>query len=488
MYLLDTNICIAIIDRHPQALNKFTRQSYLCYIPTVVQAELHKGAYCSQKVEQNLEILNLFLVANILPIVLIIFGLFALLVTLAIFLPESEETQSNIEKKKDKEINSQRSTAKVSKTESYVPKERSLTYYSNFSEIRPELRRLELFPSQSIIQSGETIQFKLTGLDKFNNKTLLTLGVSTRILSWAIANEEFFYDVLAPLLNLTNEDDSLSQADALVQSWILEIGRRRVAKLLKKASNLSFKEAFSNISNSIDYIVVPKLRKIEFVNLPSNVKPGDRIKLEVIGLDQAGDVINIKDRIIWSVSSSKISSKGIFTAGEKAEDVEVIAKVKNKNIIASTNIKIELAKKIKYEVPVSIKTNKPFNFRIDKQDNDLLYELLNNWFRNLSDYSYSKIFENLSFEISSYLVFNVILKLPSFVTWFDELQLLYNKPFCNNYNCFVDEEIDNLLYETFDDYFVKLSDDLSNDVLEDYLYIISKISRELSFFFMFISR
>ena len=60
MYLLDTNICIAIIDRQPQAFNKFTRQSYLCYIPTIVQAELYKGAYCSQKVEQNLEILDLF--------------------------------------------------------------------------------------------------------------------------------------------------------------------------------------------------------------------------------------------------------------------------------------------------------------------------------------------------------------------------------------------------------------------------------------------
>ncbi len=65
--LLDTNICIAIIDRHPQALNKFTRQSYLCYIPTVVQAELYKGAYCSQKVEQNLEILDLL--TNLLDIV-----------------------------------------------------------------------------------------------------------------------------------------------------------------------------------------------------------------------------------------------------------------------------------------------------------------------------------------------------------------------------------------------------------------------------------
>ena len=384
------------------------------------------GVFCLVLVAFLIQLILNFLVANILPIVLIIFGLFALLVTLAIFLPKSEETQSNIENKKDKEINSQCSTAKVSNTESYVPKERSLTYYSDFSEIRSELRGLKLFPSQSIIQSGETIQFKLTGLDKFNNQieiseriswsatagkidstglfsiysidnvlvrvtakvgtlkttstvkiesiyeilevpqlkslkvvpdcvylkpdkeqvfeaigldrhnnpidcgeiiwsatggiidqngkliasnnakgvyqvtatskhtpkhnaaaktTLLTLGVSTRILSWAIANEEFFYDVLAPLLNLTNEDDSLSEADALVQSWILEIGRRRVAKLLKKASNLSFKEAFSNISDSIDYIVVPELRKIEFVNLPSNVKPGDRIKPEVIGLD-----------------------------------------------------------------------------------------------------------------------------------------------------------------------------------------------------------
>jgi tRNA(fMet)-specific endonuclease VapC len=60
VYLLDTNICIVLIDRHPQALSKFTRQSYLCYIPTLVQAELYKGAYCSQKVEQNLTVLDLF--------------------------------------------------------------------------------------------------------------------------------------------------------------------------------------------------------------------------------------------------------------------------------------------------------------------------------------------------------------------------------------------------------------------------------------------
>lgn len=60
MYLLDTNICIAIINHHPQALNEFTRKSNLCVISTIVEAELYKGAYCSQKVEQNLTTLTLF--------------------------------------------------------------------------------------------------------------------------------------------------------------------------------------------------------------------------------------------------------------------------------------------------------------------------------------------------------------------------------------------------------------------------------------------
>ena len=454
------------------------------------------GVFLSLIVSLIQFLLNL-IIANILQIGLILFGLSVLFVVLAIFLPKPKQQESETEKK---ENNSQHSTAQAytrentvsdndksnkatidvkstvvkeqpksykshqnkepyrvptkhytkekssynqysldtkeknstkngstqaivspnyrANTESNFRTERSTIYYSGFSEVRPELRRLELSPSQSTIQSGETIQFKLTGLDKFNNEieisdriswsatagkidstglfliysidnvlvrvtakvgtfettanvniesiyeivetpqlkslevvpdcislqpneeqvfkaigldrynnpidcgeiiwsatggiidqngklivsnnakgiyqvtatskhtpkhnavaktTLLTLGVSTRILSWAIANEEFFYDILAPLLNLTNDDSSLSETDALVQGWILEIGRRRVAKLLKKASNLSFKEAFSNVSDSIDYIVVPELRKIEFINPPSNVKPGDRV-------------------------------------------------------------------------------------------------------------------------------------------------------------------------------------------------------------------
>jgi tRNA(fMet)-specific endonuclease VapC len=41
-------------------VSEFTQKSNLCVISTIVEAELYKGAYCSQRVEQNLTTLNLF--------------------------------------------------------------------------------------------------------------------------------------------------------------------------------------------------------------------------------------------------------------------------------------------------------------------------------------------------------------------------------------------------------------------------------------------
>lgn len=60
MYLLDTNICIALNNQHPQALAEFYSKSSQCYISTIVLAELYKGVYCSQKIEQNLNKINQF--------------------------------------------------------------------------------------------------------------------------------------------------------------------------------------------------------------------------------------------------------------------------------------------------------------------------------------------------------------------------------------------------------------------------------------------
>lgn len=61
MYLLDTNICIALIKANPIVMPIFMAKAVQGYIPTLVLGELYKGVYCSQKVEKNLANLNDFL-------------------------------------------------------------------------------------------------------------------------------------------------------------------------------------------------------------------------------------------------------------------------------------------------------------------------------------------------------------------------------------------------------------------------------------------
>lgn len=67
MYLLDTNICVALLKQNILAVEQFNTKASFCYLPTIVVAELYKGVYCSQRVQQNLTVLLQFL--NLMPIV-----------------------------------------------------------------------------------------------------------------------------------------------------------------------------------------------------------------------------------------------------------------------------------------------------------------------------------------------------------------------------------------------------------------------------------
>jgi tRNA(fMet)-specific endonuclease VapC len=66
MYLLDTNICIALLNENPQAVAKFNRYFSQCYLSIIVVSELYKGVYCSQQVAKNIETLTEFI--ELLPV------------------------------------------------------------------------------------------------------------------------------------------------------------------------------------------------------------------------------------------------------------------------------------------------------------------------------------------------------------------------------------------------------------------------------------
>lgn len=58
MYLLDTNICIAILKGNSKVIGQFQLKYHNCHLLTLVLAELYKGVYCSSKISQNIEALN----------------------------------------------------------------------------------------------------------------------------------------------------------------------------------------------------------------------------------------------------------------------------------------------------------------------------------------------------------------------------------------------------------------------------------------------
>ncbi|NJM19187.1 MAG: type II toxin-antitoxin system VapC family toxin [Richelia sp. RM2_1_2] len=66
MYLLDTNICIALLNQNHKAINKFNFYFSQCYLSAIIVSELYKGVYCSKQVDKNIQAVAEFI--ELLPV------------------------------------------------------------------------------------------------------------------------------------------------------------------------------------------------------------------------------------------------------------------------------------------------------------------------------------------------------------------------------------------------------------------------------------
>ena len=66
MYLLDTNICIALLKENRNAIKQFNLYFSQCYLSAIIASELYKGIYCSKQVDKNLEAVTEFI--ELLPV------------------------------------------------------------------------------------------------------------------------------------------------------------------------------------------------------------------------------------------------------------------------------------------------------------------------------------------------------------------------------------------------------------------------------------
>jgi hypothetical protein len=95
---------------------------------------------------------------------------------------------------------------------------------------------------------------------KFIRNTLLTVGVSTRILKWSIANERFFYDVLSQLFDFSFDfdgDGEISIDELMIGDWMIDFGRKYILDFLTKTSNFCINEYLKTISATTFYLIIP---------------------------------------------------------------------------------------------------------------------------------------------------------------------------------------------------------------------------------------
>ncbi|WP_319421498.1 hypothetical protein [Pleurocapsa sp. FMAR1] len=166
-------------------------------------------------------------------------------------------------------------------TESHCEIEREQIYYSSFSDIEPELKRLTLSPSQTAIKSGKTIQFKLTGLDKFDNQ----IKISDRI-SWSATEGRIDS---TGLFSIDSQNDVVVKVTA-------KVGAIKVTSTV-------------NVESICKLIEIRQLKTLKVEPDCICLKPEEEQVFKALGFDQYNHPIDCGE-IIWSATGGTIDQDG----------------------------------------------------------------------------------------------------------------------------------------------------------------------------------
>lgn len=207
-----------------------------------------------------------------------------------------------------------------------------------------------------IIEEDAKGSFRVTAISSKNKvsqhrlrQNLLLIKVSLKIFSWVLSHKRFVKNTAFYLIqdfcdsevfvNKIFPDIDTSNIDGLltilvfddIKEWIIEAAIDIIINYLDEFINLCFLEEPSLLTSSVDYIVLPELKKLTIKPSDISIKPGEYVDFQLIAVDQKGDKIDINRKVNWRATGGSIDSRGKLTVNPNSQGIyKVEATVGNK--------------------------------------------------------------------------------------------------------------------------------------------------------------
>lgn len=180
-------------------------------------------------------------------------------------------------------------------------------------------------------------------------QSLLLIKISLKIFSWVLSHKNFVKDTASyfvqefcnseAFIDEVFPDIDTSSIDRFLTILIFDDIKERIVEAVintiinyfKKIIILCFKEEPSLLTYSVDYVVLPELRKLIINPSNINIKPGESINFYLIGIDQKGDKFEIEKKVSWKATGGRIDRKGKLTVNSNSQGIfRVTATVENR--------------------------------------------------------------------------------------------------------------------------------------------------------------